>query len=210
MKFLQSQIVPLIGMAAGCLLAGAVWSYAFSAPALQQPEPQPTPDRLAIPVLPANPTQVDLGLQVYYYHCMPCHGDQGQGLTEEWRQAWVEDHQNCWNRGCHAGRSGDEGFPLPKYIPGVRDLTRFTDPQDLFNYLKSTHPPQNPGGLSEAEYWQVVAYLLHQAGRLDTQAAVGLGTQVPTIQEEILSLLAITAITLIVSLALIRQTRITG
>ena len=41
--------------------------------------PTPTPDPLAIPLLPESPTQVDIGRNLYYYHCMPCHGDQGQG-----------------------------------------------------------------------------------------------------------------------------------
>src|SRR4030065_637897 len=73
----------------------------------------------ALPILPESPTAAQAGQVLYYYHCMPCHGDRGQGLTDEWRQVWVEDHQNCWGRGCHAGRLGDEGFPLPRVIPGV-------------------------------------------------------------------------------------------
>ena len=34
-------------------------------------------------------------------------------------QVWVEDHQNCWGKGCHGGRADDEGFPIPKTIPAV-------------------------------------------------------------------------------------------
>ena len=81
--------------------------------------PTPTLDRLATPVVPENPTPVDLGRQVYYLNCMPCHGDAGQGLTEEWRNVWVEDHRNCWAKGCHGGRLEDEGSPLPRTIPAV-------------------------------------------------------------------------------------------
>src|SRR5512145_1765717 len=46
----------------------------------------PTPDRLAEPTLPAEPSQADKGAQVYWLACLPCHGDRGQGLTEEFKQ----------------------------------------------------------------------------------------------------------------------------
>jgi len=186
----------------------ACLSGTFAASISQQtPVPQPTPDRLAIPVLPPNPSQADLGLQVYYYHCMPCHGDKGQGLTDEWRKVWVEDHQNCWARGCHAGRQGDEGFPLPGYIPGVHDLSRFSNPQDLFIYLKTTHPPQKPGTLKEDEYRHVTAFLLQQADRLTNGEMMGKSTSPRDSLSGIFSLLAITGATLILSLALIFQRR---
>ena len=100
--------------------------------------PQPTPDAFDVPVLPDNPTEVQAGEVVYYYNCMPCHGDHGQGLTDEFRQLWVEDHQNCWGRGCHAGRLEDQGFPIPRIVPAVSDrpdqLLRFPQPEDLFAY----------------------------------------------------------------------------
>ena len=78
-----------------------------------QPAITPTVDRLAIPVLPEHPTQVELGSSLYYYHCMPCHGDRGQGLTDEWREVWEEDHQDCWAKGCHSFRDQDEVFTIP-------------------------------------------------------------------------------------------------
>lgn len=129
---------------------------------LQQP-PEPTVDPLAIPTLPANPTQIELGQHIYYYNCMPCHGDHGQGLTDEWRQVWEEDHQNCWARGCHGGRSRDEGFPIPTTIPAVMldsdALQGFNQPDTLYTYLRLTHPPQEPGRLADDDYQALVAYL---------------------------------------------------
>jgi len=140
-------------------------------------ELSPTPahyDPLATPVIPENPSQADLGRTVFYYNCMPCHGDRGQGLTDEWRAVWVEDHQNCWGRGCHGGRAQDEGFPLPKYIPVVISsadaLQRFVTPEDLYNYLKTTHPPQDPGYLQDDEYSAVTTFLLVENGRLPGNA----------------------------------------
>ena len=131
--------------------------------------PTPTIDRLATPVLPANPTTADLGRQVYYLNCMPCHGDVGQGLTDEWRAVWVEDHQNCWAKGCHGGRQQDEGFPLPQTIPAViglaANMTQHATFAELESYLHETHPPQRPGKLTQQEYEQVTAFLWHENQR---------------------------------------------
>jgi len=133
-------------------------------------------DRLATPVVPDNPTPIDLGRQVYYLHCMPCHGDVGQGLTDEWRDVWVEDHRNCWGKGCHGGRSDDEGFPIPRTIPvvigpeaGMMQRVTFAE---LTTYLQQTHPPQRPGKLEAQEYEQVTAFLWHENQR--ESAAVSL------------------------------------
>jgi cytochrome c len=119
--------------------------------------------------MPANPSPVERGRELYYYHCMACHGDRGQGLTDEWRAVWVEDHQNCWARGCHAGRHGDEGFPIPRTVPPVAGvpgaLARFATPDDLYDYLRLAQPPQEPGRLSDAEYRALAAFLLDLNGR---------------------------------------------
>jgi hypothetical protein len=94
---------------------------------------------------------------------MPCHGDLGQGLTDEFRMVWEEDHQDCWDSGCHGGRERDEGFPIPTIVPAVMGTTDhlpwFTTPQQLFEYLEATHPPQAPGRLTDEETWQIVALL---------------------------------------------------
>ena len=141
--------------------------------------PTPTLDRLATPVVPENPTSVDLGRGVYYLHCMPCHGDVGQGLTEEWRNVWVEDHRNCWAKGCHGGRLEDEGFPLPKTIPAViapeANSRQFASFDELQAYLVRTHPPQQPGALDRAEYEEVTAYLWHENRRDEAAVPVVAG-----------------------------------
>jgi hypothetical protein len=125
--------------------------------------PTPTYDPLATPALPENPTDFDLGKYLYYFHCMPCHGDLGQGLTDEFRSVWVEDHQNCWGRGCHGGRQMDEGFPIPTIVPMVISnqdgLPQFKDFEALQTYLHDTHPPQYPGKLKDEEYRQLSVYL---------------------------------------------------
>lgn len=143
----------------------------------QDSAPQPTPDAFEAPDIPTNPSEVQAGELVYYYHCMPCHGDHGQGLTDEFRGLWVEDHQNCWAIGCHGGRVSDEGFPIPKYIPAVSDridqLLRYPSPEDLYAYLERTHPPQYPGALEDEQYWAVTALLLFDNQRLAADGHVG-------------------------------------
>jgi hypothetical protein len=139
------------------------------------PSPTPEPDPLAMPVLPDNPGPIDLGKVTYYYHCMPCHGDKGQGLTDEWRSVWVEDHQNCWSRGCHAGKPDDEGFPIPRYVPPVMppfaSLARFVSPDALTEFLHADHPPQSPGVLDEADCRNLAAFLTHEAPQAPALAA---------------------------------------
>ena len=126
--------------------------------------PTPEPDPLAIPTLPENPAPLDVGRVTYYYNCMPCHGDKGQGLTDEWRLVWEEDHQDCWSRGCHGGKGNDQAFPIPRYVPPVMgpssSLTRFTTEKDLSNFLWTSHPPQRPGALDETECDALAAFLI--------------------------------------------------
>ena len=127
----------------------------------QDPAPTPTYDPFAQPELPENPTELEMGRDLFWRHCMPCHGDVGQGLTDEFRALW-DDHANCWDRGCHSGKRGDEGFPIPKLIPAIvteDHLTQFKSEEDLFKYLKATHPPQHPGYLENDEYHDIVTVL---------------------------------------------------
>jgi len=142
-----------------------------------EPTQQPMSDRLATPVLGESPTQVDSGRYLYYFHCMPCHGDRGQGLTDEWRLAWVDDHQNCWARGCHTGKPELTSFYIPRSVPAVSGspeaLGHFQTAEQLFTFLRETQPPQRPGALSDSEYWALTAFLLHENGRLSPNVEIG-------------------------------------
>ena len=138
--------------------------------------PAPTLDRLAEPPLPSNPTQLEKGRHLFWLNCAACHGDRGQGLTDEYRSLYVED-ANCWARGCHAGHNGDQGFPIPRSVPALisssGDLPPFKTSQALFQYLRTTHPPQNPGFMPDGDYWALTAYLLEQNGRLSAGEVLG-------------------------------------
>ena len=132
------------------------------------PFPAPTYDPFAQPPLSDNPTELELGRYLYWRYCMPCHGDKGQGLTDEFRAMWEPDHQNCWARGCHSGRYASDSFPVPTVVPPLirsDQLSRFANTQDLSVFLKATHPPEAPGSLTDNEYQALAAYLFTMNGR---------------------------------------------
>jgi hypothetical protein len=180
-------VIPKQSIGIGVILTGLLTllltcGASFRRSDVMSPTLTPTPDRLAEPVLPENPTQYEQGRHLYWMNCMPCHGDKGQGLTNEFRSLWVEDHQNCWARGCHAGHAEDEGFPLPRTIPAIISTTGDAlvpeTADQLLEYLRSTHPPQHPGYLPEEEYWAISAYLLIENKRLAGGQEIGPRAQV--------------------------------
>ena len=161
----------------------------FQSTVLQQAFTSPTPtyDPLDEPPLPPSPTEYELGRNLYWHWCMTCHGDKGQGLTDEFRSIWEEDHQNCWGRGCHAGHPGDMGFPIPTVVPALVSDTRlkqFATIQELSDFLKATHPPQSPGILKNEEYHAIALFVFTMNERslidfLPTDTPVPTTTQTP-------------------------------
>lgn len=129
-----------------------------------------TPDRLAKPTLPATPSQADFGAQDYWLYCLPCHGDKGQGLTDEFRQTYPPEEQYCWERGCHGERPYESGFTLPTFIPGVigpQAVGKFADAAQLNSYIRAAMPYWKPGSLTEEEAWRVTAFILRENGLWD-------------------------------------------
>ena len=127
-------------------------------------------ERLAKPTLPSEPSQADLGAQDYWLYCLPCHGDRGQGLTEEFRETYPPDEVNCWQSGCHGKRPYENGFTLPTAIPAViaHDVVfKFTDAAQLNSYIRVAMPYWNPGTLTEEEAWRVTAFLMRENGLWD-------------------------------------------
>jgi hypothetical protein len=147
------------------------------------PTPNPTYDPLAEPILPENPSELDLGRFWFWHNCMTCHGDVGQGLTDEFRGIWPEDHQNCWAHGCHSGNSDGGGFPIPRYVPPLVSsgkLSKFSQ-ESLYEYLKSTHPPQTPGILEDEQYQAIIKFLFEMNERpLEESTPVPTSTPSPT------------------------------
>ncbi len=128
----------------------------------------PTYGPLTEPPLPPNPTEYELGRNLYWHWCMTCHGDRGQGLTDEFRGIWEPEHQNCWGRGCHSERPGETGFPIPTVVPPLVNethLAQFSSLQELADFLKATHPPQSPGILKREEYHAIALFVFTMNGR---------------------------------------------
>ena len=152
------------------LFAGLFFDGGVAGGVRPQAETTPTADRLAEPTLPAAPSQADHGAQVYWLSCMPCHGDKGQGLTDEFRATYPPEEEYCWESGCHGANPYESGFTLPKKIPGVvgeTTLAKFTDAAQLNAYIRATMPFWKPGSLTEEESWRVTAFLLRQNDLLD-------------------------------------------
>ena len=108
------------------------------------------------------------GSAVFQRWCSTCHGDQGQGLTPEWRATWPPDHQNCSPRYCH----GPDHAPGVAHIPsntvpaviGPGRLGRFETPESLFYHTRRQMPRGWEGHLTRQEYWALTVFLLQHKG----------------------------------------------
>jgi cytochrome c len=156
----------LIPLGIALLFAGLFFD-AGNAQTPLQATPIPTMDRLAEPTLPPQPTQADRGAQVYWLSCLPCHGDKGQGLTDEFRSTYPPEEQYCWERGCHGKMPYEDGFTIPMTIPAVigpTTLGKFSNGLQLYGYIHQAMPFWKPGSLSEEDAWKVTAFVLRQNG----------------------------------------------
>jgi quinol-cytochrome oxidoreductase complex cytochrome b subunit/mono/diheme cytochrome c family protein len=132
--------------------------------------PSPTFDltRLDRPAVSDTPTQQEQGLLVFWGICMACHGDNGQGLTDEWRESFGED-RNCWTSKCHASNHPPQGFEFPHIVPSLTGdgrLARFVNARQLYEYNLERMPWWDPGSLTEEKAWAVTAYIMEMNGRL--------------------------------------------
>ncbi len=156
------------------LMFNALPLHVLAAPPVEDPDPTPMviDPRMDRPVLPENPSRADLGSIVYFEYCLACHGDQGQGLTDEYRQMAYGEDMDCWQSKCHATNHPTPGFIFPRVVPpviGEGTLKRFVNAEDLYQYLllrmpyyKYDMPPEIP----DDDMWNVTAYLLRINGVL--------------------------------------------
>lgn len=117
--------------------------------------------------LPADSTDADIGQEIYIVVCQDCHGDEGQGLTDDWRAKWDPEHQNCWQSKCHDLAHPIEGFVMPRYVPAVMGewaLARFETASDLHTFISEKMPWYDPGSLTDEENWQITLFLLRENG----------------------------------------------
>jgi hypothetical protein len=129
----------------------------------------PTIDRLAPPPTVENPTQLDEGAYLYWLYCIPCHGDKGQGLTDEWRMEYPEEDRYCWNSTCHGSNPPEpHGFKIPTVVPPIviphGGLERFDTLGEVYYYTRGAMPLELPGRLTDEEYLAIMAFLANEMG----------------------------------------------
>lgn len=110
----------------------------------------------------ARREQLRLGWETYRFWCSSCHAYSGEGLTPAWISTWAPDDQNCWQSKCHALNHPDDGFYLPHFVPAIVGpgvLDHFGDGRTLFDYVSTLMPYQEPGALSQDQYYAVLAQL---------------------------------------------------
>jgi cytochrome c len=146
----------------------AVFLSLFSPSITAQEEPTPTVDRLAAPPTVPSPNQADEGAQLYWLYCQPCHGDRGQGLTDEWRSQFPEEEQNCWQSGCHGTHGKDKpefGFVLPTTVPPLTtkdSLPNYDTMGQFYYYIRAAMPLELPGRLTTEEYLAITAHIARE------------------------------------------------
>jgi len=87
--------------------------------------------------------QVAAGKSVYAASCAKCHGAQGEGGTG------------------------------PLVIGGNKRIASYGDTPRLYDYVSRTMPFDEPGSLTEDEYWNAIAYLLDENGLLPEEIVLG-------------------------------------
>jgi hypothetical protein len=178
-----------------------------------------TYNRLDKPVPMSNPpSQIDKGAVQYWLVCIPCHGDKGQGLTDEWRQVFGPEEQNCWQSKCHAANHPPDGFALPHAVPAVLgpgSLQRYQNGAELYRVIQTSMPWYNPAFLSAEDKWNVTAYLLWKQGVLPRDVTIDasniatfrLGTVAPANDEARPLTLVLVGLLGVVVISLARQGR---
>ena len=170
-------VVVLLGLGLTALFASAAAQIERGGPKLPTPTPAPTVpgatptmDRLAPPPTVPAPNQADEGAQLYWLHCQPCHGDVGQGLTDDWRAQYPPEDQYCWNSGCHGPQPYHQDFALPTAVPaiiGEGALTKFPTLDSVYRYVSVAMPYFFPGDLTQEEYLAILAHLARANGLWD-------------------------------------------
>ena len=120
--------------------------------------------RLTQPPTVFPPAQADNGAQLYWGMCVDCHGDRGQGLTEEWRNSFAFDLRDCWKSGCHGKDAPDNSFEIPQTgvpaLAGPGTLSRFSNVFELQRHIQVNMPFFPSGSLTSEGAWSLAALIL--------------------------------------------------
>jgi mono/diheme cytochrome c family protein len=91
--------------------------------------------------------QIAAGREVYTASCAQCHGANGEGGTG------------------------------PLLVGGNKRIASYQDTKRLYDYVSSTMPFDEPGSLTQDQYWNVIAYLLDANDLLPAETVLGPDTE---------------------------------
>ena len=168
--FIVSMILVMMGFFSASTLVNASLA--------GQPSITPTPtfDKSRLDPQPTvfPPSQADIGAQTYWGMCIDCHGDRGQGLTEEWKGSFALEDRDCWASGCHGEDFPKNSFAIPTTgvpaVAGLGALARFSNALELWEFIREFMPLFPAGSLTDEEAWSLVGYVM----RLNERPLVGL------------------------------------
>lgn len=176
MKSLTLKFIAALMLTSAAGLVVAIFAASGEPISLAQMASTPTPgsppkmdgpdDWILLDNVPPGSPQIEYGREIYRLVCSACHGDQGQGLTTEWRMTWAPADRNCWQSKCHALNHPSDGFFLP-YSPPIENLARngrFPTALELEIYVRQYMPWHDPGSLRDERAWQVASYVLKLNG----------------------------------------------
>ncbi len=160
-------LIVTLTLICGVMLLASAFMEAEAMPlAIATPQVTPTFDvfRLAQPPTVFPPAQADNGAQTYWGMCMSCHGDAGQGLTDEWRNSYVLEERDCWKSGCHGDDAPKNSFVIPKTgvpaLTGAGKLARFSNTDELYRHIHQNMPLFPTGSLTSEAAWSLTAYVM--------------------------------------------------
>jgi len=160
-----SALIPVIVLILGGLLFASVAVQASPSSLITTATPTFDITRLAQPPTVYPPAQADNGAQIYWGMCSACHGDRGQGLTEEWRNSYTPHERDCWQSGCHGSDFAENSFLIPQTgvpaIAGQGKLARFSNAFELQSFIHGNMPFFPSGSLTSEEALSLTAYVLH-------------------------------------------------
>ena len=90
--------------------------------------------------------QADRGTKLYADNCASCHGDKGEGS------------------GGGPAVVGKDALPVDPPKGAKTRTMKFNTANDVFKYIKDQMPQDNPGGLKDNEYWDILAFDLKANG----------------------------------------------
>ena len=112
---------------------------------------------LAIPAIPRparafSQEQVDKGRETYRLQCARCHGPDGQGVRNAYRDLTAPP------------LIGPGALPLDPHPYQKLRHFQFHTMLDVYEFASSVMPLDQPGSLYPQDYWNVMAYLLDANG----------------------------------------------